>query len=355
MSSFLLDSDVREIVASMPIGALEELAGKHLVLTGGRGFLGRYFTAVIARLNATYLEGRPLRVTVMDNLISAGVEGAKVQAIPHMTFLQHNVIEPMPDVGPVDYIFHAAGIASPAHYRKFPLETLEVATTGLKNSLELARANPGCRLSFFSSSEIYGDPDMTNVPTRETYRGNVACLGPRACYDMSKRLGETLVQIYSQEHAVHATIIRPFNVYGPGMQRADYRVLPNFAAKIADGLPVTVYGSGQQTRTYCYVTDAIGGFLRVLLHGRSGEPYNIGNPFPEISVLDLVDVVRRIFPSVKFEVMDHPASYPADEPNRRCPDISKAMRELGYAPRVQLEDGLRRFFDWTQVTYKETA
>jgi UDP-glucuronate decarboxylase len=354
MSDFLLASDVREIVANLPIGTLEELAGKHMLLTGGRGFLGRYFTAVIERLNAEYLK-QPLRVTVMDNLISAGIEGAKEVAAPHMTFLRHNVIEPTPDIGPVDFVFYAAGIASPAHYRKFPLETLEVATTGLKNALELARKNPGCRLAFFSSSEIYGDPDPANVPTQETYRGNVACLGPRSCYDESKRVGETMVRVYSEIHGVHGAIIRPFNVYGPGMQRADYRVLPNFAAKIADGLPVPVYGDGKQTRTYCYVTDAIVGFLRVLLHGRSGEPYNIGNPFPEVSVLELVSVVRDLIPGVLFEKMEHPASYPADEPNRRCPDIAKAMRELGYAPRVSLKDGLRRFFDWSQVAYKAAA
>ncbi len=353
MTSFLLQGDIEEIVANMSIGSLSEFGGKHILLTGGRGFLGRYFTAVFQHLNLKLLKDNPVRLTVMDNLISAGPEGAQIPTIDHITFLQHDCIKPLPDIGKVDFILHAAGIASPAHYRKYPLETLEVATTGLKNSLELARQNPGCRIAFFSSSEIYGDPDKLNIPTRESYRGNVACLGPRACYDMSKRLGETLVQIYHQQYGVHGTIIRPFNVYGPGMQKTDYRVLPNFGARLMEGKSLQIYGHGDQTRTFCYVTDAIGGFLRVLMEGVPGEPYNIGNPAPEISMKALaVEVARALGrDKVDFDVVDYPDTYPADEPNRRCPDISKAAQQLGYAPRVGLEDGLKRFFDWAQVAF----
>lgn len=387
---FLLDTDVQEIVSHLPIGALDQFAGKHVLITGGRGFLGRYFTAVFSRLNSTHLLDKPVRVTCMDNLISAGPAGADVTEFaddPNIRFVNHNVIFPIVPTPvqiedgawvpePADFILHAAGIASPAHYRKYPLETMEVAITGLKNALELARANPGCKLSFFSSSEIYGDPDEANVPTTEAYRGNVACLGPRSCYDSSKRMGEGLVQIYVEQHGVHATIIRPFNVYGPGMQATDYRVLPNFAAKIALGEPLEVYGDGNQTRTYCYVADAIGGFLRVLLHGRAGEPYNIGygDPKAEVSVLGLaraVDGLGEMLPvsreghmhsanllglsRLAVHVKPHPPSYPADEPSRRCPDISKASRELGYAPRIALEDGLRRFFGWALAVYPKAT
>lgn len=361
--AFLLESDIAEIVSHLPLGALDELAGKHVLITGGRGFLGRYFTAVLDELNTRYLcaRGKPVLVTALDNFISAGEAGRDLPALEFVRFLEHDVIKPYDPCDQaewpsrVDFILHAAGIASPAHYKAHPLETLEVATTGLKNSLELARANPGCRLVFFSSSEIYGDPAPEAVPTPETYRGHVACLGPRACYDESKRLGETLVQIYAERFGVHGMIIRPFNVYGPGMQATDYRVLPNFAAKIAKGEKLEVYGDGKQTRTYCYVADAIGGFLRVLLLGRAGEPYNIGNPSPELSVVDLVE--KYVSPAVEpgticgYVIKPHPASYPADEPNRRCPDISKAARQLGYAPRIGLEDGLRRFFGWALSVY----
>jgi UDP-glucuronate decarboxylase len=351
--SHLLHEDIIEIVKKLPIGALRQLRGRHLLLTGGRGFLGRYFSEVFHYLNEHHLSEQPLRVTVFDNLISSGSLGEEQLTYPHFQVLQHNAIHTFPDIDPVDYIFYAAGIASPAHYRKYPLETLEVATVGLKNALELARSNPGCRIAFFSSSEIYGDPDPKHIPTQESYRGNVACLGPRACYDMSKRLGETLIQIYHQQFGVMGTIIRPFNVYGPGMQRTDYRVLPNFAARIADGLPLQIYGRGAQTRTFCYITDAVVGFLRVLLDGVPGEPYNIGNPKPEISMIDLAQMVRETCSDhgIDFEIIDYPDTYPADEPNRRCPDITKAMRQLGYAPTVSLEDGLSRFFSWTRDTY----
>lgn len=345
----MLSSDISEIVANLPIAALG-LAGKHVLITGGRGFLGRYFTAVLDRLNQRHLTNR-VRVTVMDNLISAGEEGAR-RTLEDFDFIQHDVTQPFPDIGPVDYILHAAGIASPAHYKQHPLETLDVAVTGLRNSLELARKNPGCRIVFFSSSEIYGDPTVGNVPTPETYRGHVASLGPRSCYDESKRLGETLVQIYQQQFGVHACIVRPFNVYGPGMQRNDYRVLPNFAARIVDGQPLQVYGKGDQTRTFCYVTDAIGGFLRVLLDGRAGEPYNIGNPTPEIGMLELAQRVDMVANGHGVERIAYPDNYPADEPNRRCPDITKAGAHLGYAPRVSLDEGLRRFFGWALEAFK---
>lgn len=355
MTSFLLQSDIEEIVANLPISSLTQFGGKHVLLTGGRGFLGRYFTEVFKSLNESLLRQAPVKLTIMDNLISAGPEGAKVPTIDNFTFLEHNCINPLPDIGKVDFILHAAGIASPAHYRKYPLETLEVATTGLKNSLELARLNPDCRIAFFSSSEIYGDPDRVHIPTRESYRGNVACLGPRACYDMSKRLGETLIQIYHQQYGVPGTIIRPFNVYGPGMQKSDYRVLPNFGARIIEGRPLQIYGHGDQTRTFCYVTDAVVGFLKVLTDGVPGEPYNIGNPYPEISMKNLALEVAKALgkESVEFDIVDYPDTYPADEPNRRCPDISKAMQQLGYAPRVTLEVGLKRFFTWADAAFRE--
>lgn len=360
MSAFLLDADIKEIIDHIPLDVLEALGGKHVLITGGRGFLGRYFTSVFSELNRTRLAEREVWVTAIDNFVSAGEAGRDVESLssdPFVTFVEHDVIKPMKaNRYAPDFILHAAGIASPAHYRARPLEALEVATTGLKNSLELARANPGCKLLFFSSSEIYGDPTEGNVPTPETYRGNVACLGPRASYDESKRLGETLVQIYHQQYGVHGTIVRPFNVYGPGMQATDYRVLPNFAAKIVSGQPLQVYGDGNQTRTYCYVTDAIDGFLRVLVNGRAGKPYNIGNPSPEISVLGLVDKIQTVVGApIRKEIMPHPDNYPADEPNRRCPDISKASWELGYAPRVSLEDGLDRFFGWAARAYAKSA
>ncbi len=348
--TFLLVSDVDEICASL--GDLGQVfAGKRILITGARGFLGRYFTDVFLKLNTTTLS-EPCEVIAIDNLLTSGQLGAELPRNRSLAFVNHDIIKPFYPERPVDFVLHLAGIASPYYYRKWPLETLEVATTGLKNVLELAKTS-GARLLFFSSSEIYGDPDPVHVPTKESYHGNVSCLGARACYDESKRLGETLVRIYQTQFGVKGMIVRPFNVYGPGMQKLDYRVLPNFAARILTREPVNVYGSGKQTRTFCYVTDAIRGFIQVLVNGLAGEPYNIGNPEPEISMLELVQIIERCLPelAVKYQLIEHPDTYPADEPQRRCPDITKARLQLEYEPRVPIEEGLKRFFHWAKTAY----
>ena len=205
---------------------------------------------------------------------------------------------------------------------------------------------------FFSSSEIYGDPDPKHIPTPESYNGNVSCLGARACYDESKRLGETLCRVYHTQFGVHTNIIRPFNVYGPGMGELDYRVLPNLANRARGGHPFHIYGDGRQSRTFCYISDAITGFMKVLMAGVPGEPYNIGNPSPEISMLDLALLTKRILGiDNAIDVIEYPDSYPADEPNRRCPDITKARKQLAYAPQVSLEEGLTKFYTWTQAHF----
>jgi UDP-glucuronate decarboxylase len=355
MANFILKSDVSEVISTLPPGFIQKFSGKRVLITGGRGFLGRYFTAVFEKMNSMLaLEEAPqCELVVLDNLITSGAEGEKFENTKRIAFVNHDIIKPFYPERPVDYILHAAGIASPYYYRKYPLETLEVATIGLKNVMELAMKQPGCKLSFFSSSEIYGDPDAKHVPTMESYRGNVSSLGPRACYDESKRLGETLVRIYHEKHGVHGTIIRPFNVYGPGMQKTDYRVLPNFGARIMEDKPLQIYGTGNQTRTFCYVTDAIRGFLQVLVDGESGEPYNIGNPEPEISMVALAEEIGNILgKKVRFDIVEYPDTYPADEPNRRCADITKARTQVGYEPHVTLQDGLKRFFSWASEAYR---
>jgi UDP-glucuronate decarboxylase len=357
MSDFLLKTDIQEIAETLGDTA-QSFAGKTVMLTGGRGFLGRYFTAVFALLNETVLE-RPCKVIVLDNLITAGEEGAKIGEIENITFIEHDVIKPLDwdrdKDGGVDFIIHAAGIASPFYYRKYPLETLDVAITGTKNMLGLALQHQA-RFTFFSSSEIYGDPDASHVPTPESYRGNVAAQGPRACYDESKRVGETLCYIFHENNGLATNTIRPFNVFGPGMQETDYRVMPNFANRIKGGHPLKVYGSGGQTRTFCYITDAMNGFLRVIATGVPGEAYNIGNPKPEISMLDLVKGMEKAAGhKLDYNVVEYPDSYPADEPLRRCPDITKARRQVGFEPAVDLDDGLKRFLGWTDKTYTGDA
>ena len=349
MRKFLIDSDIKEIVSRLG-DAAQVFAGKTILLTGGRGFLGRYFMEVFDAMNREVLE-KPVTLVAMDNMITAGELGAHIPDMKNIEFLEHNVIEPFEWDRPLDYIIHAAGIASPFYYRAYPLETLEVAITGTRRMLELANEQDA-RMIFFSSSEIYGDPDSKHVPMAESYRGNVSCQGPRACYDESKRVGETLCYIFHQSNGTHTNTIRPFNVFGPGMQETDYRVLPNFASRVKGGLPLQVYGSGKQTRTFCYITDAIVGFLLVVLRGVAGEAYNIGNPEPEISMLELVNEIKQVSDKeVNYNVIEYPDSYPADEPNRRAPDIRKARLQLNYQPQISLHEGLQRFFSWSDRMY----
>ena len=347
--TYVVKTDLTEIVSRLGEEA-KQFAGKTVILTGGRGFLGRYFLNVFAALNANVLEV-PVRLIVLDNLITAGNYGSKSPGFDHMEFVVHDVIRPFSFDENVDYVIHAAGIASPFYYRAYPLETLGVAISGTQNMLDLAKKK-GARFTFFSSSEIYGDPDPENIPIAESYRGNVSCQGPRACYDESKRIGETLCYIYHTRDGIKTNTIRPFNVFGPGMQENDYRVLPNFASRIKAGLPLNLYGSGLQTRTFSYITDAMVGFFLVVLKGVSGEAYNIGTPKPEVSMIDLVKTLQTISKrEVTYNLTEYPASYPADEPMRRCPDIQKARLQLNFNPIVRLDDGLRRFLDWANTAF----
>ena len=344
-----LPSDIRQIASRLK-NEIPALEGKSFLLCGGGGFLGRYFTEVFHHLNQDVFL-RPAKVVVLDNFISANKNYLNFKKSEHFKFLEHDITHPYEDGGHFDYILQAAGIASPYYYRKYPLKTLDVAMNGTRHMLDLAQKNDA-RVLFFSSSEIYGDPDPRFIPTPEDYNGNVSCLGPRACYDEGKRVGETLCRIYFETLGTKVKIVRPFNVYGPGMNQKDYRVLPNFASAILSDRPINIYGSGRQTRTFCYVTDALVGFIKTLVKGADGEPYNIGNPSPEITLLDLAKAIESVLGcTVKINFTPYPESYIAKEPVRRCPDLRKAETELGYKAEVGLSDGLGRFFQWARENY----
>lgn len=347
----LLESDVEEIYSRLE-SSLKKMSGKTVVMTGAGGFLGRYFTALLKYSNAVS-SSAPIRVLALDNYITSTQSNTSDQLDPNFEWIygDASIASQLPDK--FDYIIHAAGIASPQHYRANPLATIDVAVNVTRALLERAKSD-NSRMLFFSSSEIYGDPFPQFVPTSEEYRGNVTTRGPRACYDESKRMGETLCWVYENYFDVHVSIARPFNVYGPGMMPKDYRVLPNFAASIAKGEPLQVYGTGNQTRTFCYITDAIVGFMKVLIDAPTADVFNVGNPQPEIGISDLALLVRRVVgESVQVQLASYPSTYPEDEPNRRCPDITKIQSVLDYTPTIGLEEGLTRFFKWSQENYTQ--
>jgi len=322
------------------------LSGKTVLISGGGGFLGRYFLGVFRFFNRELLE-KPCRVISVDNYITSERDRSGDLADPFVLSLWADVTQPLPIREPVDYIIHAAGLASPVYYQKYPLETIESAVLGAKHLLELGRKNPLGGFLLFSSSEVYGDPDPRAVPTPETYCGNVSSVGPRSCYDESKRLAETLSLVYHQQYGVPVRIVRPFNVYGPGMRHDDRRVVPMFALRALQRAPLPVHGDGHQTRTFCYITDAIVGFLTVLLSGRPGNVYNVGNDDTEIRMIDLAKLFTELTNNgATVETIPYPDTYPAGEPQRRCPDLTKIRTELAYAPTVSLRDGLQRFLWW---------
>jgi UDP-glucuronate decarboxylase len=347
---YYLDSDIDEISDRLG-GELEVLSGKTVLITGAAGFLGRYFVSVLQKFNSS--NSNPVSIIALDNHVTSAhvLKNSSPRLDPNIEWIYGDASIGTLLPNKFDYVLHAAGIASPEHYRAKPLETIDVAVTVTKSLLEISRKCEA-RMLFFSSSEIYGDPIAGEVPTNEDYRGNVSSRGPRACYDESKRLGETLCWIYENYFGTHVSVVRPFNVYGPGMMPGDFRVMPNFATSIFRGQSLKVYGHGKQTRTFCYITDAIVGFLKVLLTAERPNVYNVGNPNPEISILDLANNIKKVLnQDFEVDIIPYPKTYPEDEPNRRCPDITRISEQLDYVPLVSLEEGIRRFFGWSQVNY----
>jgi UDP-glucuronate decarboxylase len=334
------------------------LSGRDLLITGGAGFLGYYLVQAPLAWNAANPSVPPIRVTVHDNF-SRGVPGWLAAADdPALRLVERDVVEPLgTDVPRFDHIIHAASIASPTYYRQHPIETMDANVGGLRLLLDHAASRAGGEhpvqgLLFFSTSEIYGDPDPASIPTPETYRGLVSCTGPRACYDESKRFGETLCVNFARERGVPVAMARPFNNFGPGLRIDDRRVLPDFARDVLAGRDIVLLSDGSATRTFCYVADAVDGYYRILLHGRRGEPYNIGTDRPEISIRSLAERVAAIgrqltgYEGRVVTQVSEDADYLTDNPNRRCPVIDKARQELGYEPEVALDAGLERALRW---------
>ncbi|MGH9775182.1 MAG: UDP-glucuronic acid decarboxylase family protein [Candidatus Acidiferrales bacterium] len=301
------------------------------VITGGAGFLGSHVCEILLE--------RGWEVLCLDNLITGTEENiSHLQENPKFRVVRQDVTRYIDVPGPVDAVLHFASPASPVDYLKLPIPTLKVGALGTHNTLGLALAK-NAKYLLASTSECYGDPEVSPQP--ETYWGHVNPIGPRGVYDEAKRFAEAMTMAYHRAHGVNTRIVRIFNTYGPRMRLNDGRALPNFFYQALTGQPLTVYGDGSQTRSFCYVSDLIEGIHR-LLESNEHEPVNIGNP-EEITILEFAERVRNIA-GVKADIQFRPL--PQDDPRRRCPDISKARRVLGWEPKIKLADGLARTMEY---------
>ena len=302
-----------------------------IVVTGGAGFLGSH-------LCERLLE-RGDEVVVLDNLITGNVANIEhLFGTPGFTFVEHDVSTFIWVPGPVDAVLHFASPASPKDYLEMPIQTLKVGSLGTHNCLGLAKAK-GAKFFIASTSEVYGDPQVH--PQTEEYWGHVNPVGPRGVYDEAKRFAEAMTMAYHTHHGLEVRIVRIFNTYGPRMRPKDGRVVSNFVMQALQGQPITIYGDGTQTRSFCYVDDEVAGFLALLDSDQIG-PINIGNP-GEFTMLELAELVLELTGSTS-EIVHEPL--PEDDPTQRKPDITKARELLGWEPKVDLRHGLQRTIEY---------
>lgn len=342
----VIREDLREI-ASRADADLRRLDGKRVLVTGGAGFLMSYLVDALAqRADAAAGDAAP-RVVVVDNFTTARrVRLAHLADHPHVE-LREGDVSTLELAEHFDVVVHGASIASPATYRRLPLRTLEVNVLGTWTLLRTLR-QPLDAFILLSTSEVYGDPDPAHVPTPETYPGRVSATGPRACYDESKRLAETLAVTYHRERGTPARIVRPFNVYGPGLWHDDGRVVPSLLDAARRGQDLVLHSDGTPRRSFCYVTDFTVSLLRVIARGADGEAYNVGDDREEISMRELAERIRAVT-ATRGGVCVRPSpdpEYLTDAPRRRCPDLAKLRALGGSMPRVALEDGLTRYARW---------
>ena len=313
---------------------------KTAAITGGAGFIGSHLCDRLIK------EG--FRVICLDNLITG--TKANIKHLLHnkyFSFIEHNVAKYISVKGKVDYVLHFASPASPEDYLKFPIQTLKVGSLGTHNALGLAKEKK-TRFIIASTSEVYGDP--VEHPQPESYWGNVNPVGVRGCYDEAKRFAEAMTMAYHRVHKINTKIIRIFNTYGPRMRINDGRVVPNFIYQAINNKPITVYGTGRQTRSFCYIDDLVDGIFR-LMNANTNEPVNLGNP-TEFTILEVARLLIKLTGS-KSRIIFKPL--PQDDPKQRCPDIGRAKRLLKWQPKVTLREGLIRTIPYFTRTSFRTA
>ena len=305
---------------------------KHAVLvTGGAGFIGSHL--------CRFLLKHGFKVVCVDNMLT-GSKGniGDLEGSSDFSFISCDVTKPLEIRAPVHFVLHFASAASPVDYMKYPIQTLKVGSLGTHNMLGLAKAKKAVFL-LASTSEVYGDPLVHPQP--ESYWGNVNPIGPRGVYDEAKRFAEALTMAYHRFHKIDTKIVRIFNTYGHGMRKNDGRAVPNFVTQALSNRPLTVYGDGLQTRSFCYISDLIEGIYRLML-SNTNEPINLGNP-EEFTILEFAKKIIKLTDS-RSKITFKPL--PFDDPKTRCPDIMKAKRLLNWQPKVSVDEGLKRTIEW---------
>ena len=336
----IFSEDIRKIADELT-GFYDDLEGKTVLIAGGKGFLGTYFKNVLTNINQVL--SKPTKIIIMDSLITSKDKNDETD--PNVEFLEQDISQSFNIKNNVDYIIHTASIASPPTYRKYPIETVDVNYQGTKNLLEVAKERKIISMLLLSSSEIYGDPDV--FPTPESYVGKVSCTGPRACYDESKRVAETISILYFQQYKIPIKIARPFNVYGPYLNLNDGRIIPDFMNNAMKKSEIIIHSDGTPTRSFCYVSDAINAFFKLLFSKHHGIICNVGNN-EEVSVKKVAEVIQGIMDkpiSINMIKSEDP-NYTKDNPQRRCPDLSLIKKSVDYQPKINLEEGLKRTYNW---------
>ena len=364
MASLGNNTKVNPVLAE-DLAYIHQALGKHdglddsrLLITGCAGFLGYYLLHYLLH----YASELGLKSIIgLDNCRLARPKWLKClqeEFSPTLELHDFDIVSddissiPMADAS--NTIIHMASIASPTYYRRYPLETLDANVGGLRRLLNYYCQRNLRGFLFMSSSEIYGDPKPECIPTSEEYWGNVCTMGPRACYDEAKRFGETLCWVFAKQYSMNIGIVRPFNNYGPGMRLSDKRVPADFAGAVYAGKDIVIHSDGMPTRTFCYVADALVGYLKILIH-RQFDCFNIGISEPEISIKELADIyVEQANEILGYngKVVFQPSpdqDYLTHNPNRRCPDISKARQILGYEPAIDVRQGVGRFLKFIKA------
>lgn len=355
-----LEKDLQYTYSKLSKEELEKLTGSSVLITGCAGFLGFYFVHFLYYFRETL---KLKKVICLDNFMLGYPKwldeiGEDGRFLVKKFDIISDKIDSIEEAKDADFIIHMASIASPMFYRQYPIETLDANIWGLRGLFDYYKEKDIKGFLFFSSSEIYGDPDADRVPTDEEYHGDVSCTGPRACYDESKRFGETMCMLFAKQYNMPIGVVRPFNNYGPGMKINDKRVPADFAKNIVEGKDITILSSGTPSRTFCYIADAITGYLKILLHGKY-DYFNIGIEKPEITVSKLAEIYKaqgeKIFGykgNVVYAVSED-KDYLTNNPQRRCPKIDKAKEILGYEPTIYVEEGVGRFLQFIKESPEE--